>query len=210
MDLGSHRSVDIKTVKTRRGLKRIPQLTHRLFELKPQGHKLVSHRFQPFRAVMDGIKRGHHSQQHLGRTNIARGFVASDVLLAGLQGQPKRWLAISIARLADNPARHLAAKRIAGGKKGGMGTATAHGHSKTLGAANSDVGTQLTNGCKQHLGQGVDRHGDKGTAVMGSSDAGGGIPKPPTTSWQLEQHPKDIVSPAERLGLHHIQLHPNR
>jgi hypothetical protein len=125
---------------------------------------------------MDGIKRSHHSQQHLGGTNVARGFVASDVLLAGLQGQPKRWLAISIARLADNPARNLAAKRIAGGKKRGMGTAPAHRHTKTLGAANGDVGTELTNRCEQHLGKGVYRHGDKGTAVMGSSDTGGRIP----------------------------------
>ena len=209
MHLRSHRSIHIKTVKARLRLKRIAQLTHRLLELKPKGHKPVRHRLQPFRAVMDGIKRGHHSEQHLGRTNIARGFVASDVLLAGLQGQPKRWLAIRISRLADNPARHLAAKRIAGGKKGGMGAATAHRHTKTLGAANSDVGTELTNRSKQHLGKGVDRHGDKGTAVMGRSDAGGRIPKPPTTAWQLEQNPKDIVTPAERLGLRHIQLHPN-
>ena len=158
---------------------------------------------------MDGIKRGHHGQEHLGRTNIARGFVASDVLLAGLQGQPKRWLAIRITRLADNSARHLAAKRIAGGKKCGMGAATSHRHTQTLSAANSDVGTELTNRCKQHLGKRVDRHRDKCSAIMGSSDAGGRIPKPPTTAWQLKQNPKDIVSPAERLGLRHIQLHPN-
>ena len=210
MDLRSHRSVDIKTVKARRRLKRIAQLTHRLLELKPQGHKLVSHRLQPFRAVMNGIKRRHHSQQHLGRTNVARGFVASNVLLAGLQGQPKRWLAIRIARLAHNPAGHLAAKRIASGKKRGMGAASTHRHTKTLGAANSDVGTELTNRCQQHLGKRVHRHGDKGTAVMGSSDTGGWIPKSPTTTWQLKQNSKNVVTPAERLGLHHLQLHPNR
>jgi hypothetical protein len=90
-----------------------------------------------------------------------------------------------------------------------MGTATAHRHTKTLGAANSDVGTKLANRCKQHLGKGVYSHRDKSSAVVGSGDAGGRIPKPPTTTWKLEQNPKDIVTPAECFGLHHLKLHPN-
>ena len=42
---------------------------------------------ESFRAVIDGIHRGHHGEQHLGGADVGSGLVAADVLLAGLQGE---------------------------------------------------------------------------------------------------------------------------
>ena len=43
---------------------------------------------QPVRAVVDGVERGRHGQQHLRGADVRRGPVAANVLLAGLQRQP--------------------------------------------------------------------------------------------------------------------------
>ena len=42
---------------------------------------------QTLRAVVDRIHRGHHGQQHLRCADIGRGLLATDVLLARLQGE---------------------------------------------------------------------------------------------------------------------------
>jgi hypothetical protein len=107
----------------------------------------------------------------LSRTDIAGGFVSSDVLFPGLQSKPERWLTISITRLTDNPAGHLAAKRIAGREESGMGAASTHRNTKTLCASNSNVGTKLSNRRKQHLGEGIHSSSHQSSAVMGSIDA---------------------------------------
>ena len=45
---------------------------------------------------MNGIKRSHHRQQHLGGADIAGGFISPDVLLTGLQGQTQGDIAFAI------------------------------------------------------------------------------------------------------------------
>ena len=47
-------------------------------------------RAQPVRAVVDGVHRRHHGQQHLGGADVGGRLVAADVLLAGLQREPVR------------------------------------------------------------------------------------------------------------------------
>ena len=41
-------------------------------------------------AVPDGVEAGHDGEQHLGGADVAGGFFAADMLLAGLQGQAQR------------------------------------------------------------------------------------------------------------------------
>ena len=47
---------------------------------------VVSNAAQPFRAMVDGVHRSHHRQQHLRGTDVGGRFVTADVLLARLQG----------------------------------------------------------------------------------------------------------------------------
>ena len=44
---------------------------------------------EPLAAVVDGVHRGHHGQQHLRRADVRRGLLAADVLLARLQREPQ-------------------------------------------------------------------------------------------------------------------------
>ena len=61
-------------------------------------------RAQPLGAVVDGVHRGDHGQQHLGGADVGGRLVAADVLLAGLQRQPVRRAALGVDRDADQPA----------------------------------------------------------------------------------------------------------
>ena len=59
---------------------------------------------QPIGAVVAGVHRGDHRQQHLRGADIAGGLVPADVLLAGLQRQPVGRGAVGIQRHPDQPA----------------------------------------------------------------------------------------------------------
>jgi len=138
------------------------------------------------------------------------GFVAADVLLPGLQSQAQRRASFRIHRLTDDPAGHLTLVALTGGKKGGMGTAAGHGHTETLSAAHGDVSPERPDGSEQHLGQGINRHGGQSTVRMGRSDQRRWIPEMAVATGQLQQHPKDVLVPAEGIRLAHLQADPQR
>src|SRR5258708_22018958 len=82
--------------------------------------------FKGFGAMIDGIHRGHDSEEHLGRADVGRGLVAADVLLARAEGETHGRVAVDILRHADEPAGHLPLELIPGGEKTGMRAAEAH------------------------------------------------------------------------------------
>ena len=94
--------------------------------------------------VIDRIHRGHIGEQRLRCANVAGGFLSSNVLLARLEGQAVRWLALGIFGNADQTARHLAFERVARGEKGGVRTAVAERHAETLGASQGHIRAKLT------------------------------------------------------------------
>ena len=51
---------------------------------------------QSFRPVINRVHAGHDRQQHLRGADVARGFLAADVLLAGLQRESIRGVAMHI------------------------------------------------------------------------------------------------------------------
>ncbi|MNE79781.1 hypothetical protein D3C80_1763000 [compost metagenome] len=51
-------------------------------------------------------------QQRLVGANVRGRFFAADMLLAGLQGQYEAAFAVTVNRLADDPARHAAHQRL--------------------------------------------------------------------------------------------------
>ena len=60
---------------------------------------------EPLGTVVDGVHGRHNGQQDLRRADIGSGFLAPDVLLAGLQRQTKGGLLPGIERDADQTAR---------------------------------------------------------------------------------------------------------
>ena len=65
---------------------------------------------EPLAAVVDGVHRGHHRQQHLRRADVGGRLLAADVLLARLQREPQRRVAVGVDREADEAARAARAR----------------------------------------------------------------------------------------------------
>ena len=57
------------------------------------------------RAVIDGVHPGDDREEHLGGADVAGCLLPSDVLLAGLQGEPERGLALIVNGDTDEAAR---------------------------------------------------------------------------------------------------------
>ena len=80
---------------------------------------------QAFRSVINGIHRGHDGEEDLGRADVARRFVAPDVLLARLQREAIGGPAGGIVRNADQASRHVALVLVAGREISGVRSAPA-------------------------------------------------------------------------------------
>ena len=109
------------------------------------------------RAVPQGVHAGHHSQQHLGRTDVGRRLFTADVLLACLQGESQRVVAMHILGHADQSARHVALELIATRHETGVGPTKSERHAKSLGGSNGDVRTPLARRLKQRQRQQIRR-----------------------------------------------------
>ena len=76
------------------------------------------------------------------------GAVASDVLLARLQGHAERLIAVLVSRHANDSAWHLTLKLLTGGHEGGVGASIAQGDAEALAAPDGDVRAELTGGAE--------------------------------------------------------------
>ena len=101
-------------------------------------------RAQTARAVINRIHRRDDREQNLRSANVTRRFVAANVLLARLQGEAIGGAVFSIARNADEPARHMTLVLIACSKKCGMRSAESERNAETLCAADRDVGAKFS------------------------------------------------------------------
>ncbi len=122
-----------------------------------------------------GIEAGHDGQQHLGGADVAGGFLAADMLLAGLQRQAQSGTAGRILADAHQAAGHLALKTVARGEEGGVRAAEAHGHAETLGTAYHYIGAHFAWGRQQGEGEQVGGNDGQGLAGMGRGYFGGEI-----------------------------------
>ncbi len=98
-------------------------------------------RREPLGAVVDGVHGRDHREQHLRSADVRRGLLAADVLLARLQREPERRIAVRIDGHADEPSRHRALEFVARREVAGVRPAVAHRHAEALGRADDDVGT---------------------------------------------------------------------
>ena len=99
-------------------------------------------RDQAFGSVPDRVRRRHVRQQRLRRADVAGRLFAADVLLAGLQRQAQRAMAVAILADADQPAGDRALQRVADREERRVRAAIAERHAEPLGGAQRDVGAE--------------------------------------------------------------------
>ena len=58
--------------------------------------------------MVDGVHRGHHREQTLGRADVGRRLVPANVLLPGLKRHAQGLLAEAVDRDADDASREVA------------------------------------------------------------------------------------------------------
>ena len=64
---------------------------------------------ETLRTVVHGVHPGHDREQHLRGADVGRGLLAADVLLAGLECQAQRRVALRVHRDAHEAPRHASA-----------------------------------------------------------------------------------------------------
>ena len=115
-------------------------------------------------AVVDGVHRRHHRQQHLRGADIGGGLLAADVLLAGLQREAIGGLAFGVDRDADQAAGHRALVGVAAGHERGMRAAEAERHAEALRVADDDVRAPFAGRGDQGQREQVGGDGDEAAA----------------------------------------------
>ena len=148
---------------------------------------------QSLGAVVGGIHRRHHRQQHLRGADVRRRFVAPDVLLAGLQREPVGRRAVGVDGHPDQPAGQLAGVTGVGGQVAGVRAAETHRHTEPLGAAEGHVGADLTGRRDQRDSQqvGADRH--QRTPVVRLGDQCRPVGHPAAGARHLGDHPEEVA-----------------
>ena len=121
---------------------------------------------QPVGAVVAGVHRGHHRQQHLRGADVAGRLVAADVLLAGLQRQPVGGRAVGVDGNTDQPAGQLAGVLGVHRQVSGVRTAESHWHTEALSVAERHVGADLPRRRDQRQRQQVGADGHQRAAVV--------------------------------------------
>ncbi|CUH49504.1 hypothetical protein RUA4292_03700 [Ruegeria atlantica] len=120
----------------------------RLFQTGGQTRGLAVHRLRDgldaVGAVIHGIHRGNDGQQRLRGADVRVGFLAANVLLAGLQRQAVSLVAARVDRHADDPAGHRPLQLVTGRHIGCVRATIAHRHAKALGRADGNIRAHLT------------------------------------------------------------------
>ena len=93
--------------------------------------------------VVDSEHARHHGQKHLGRADVARRLLAADVLLARLQREAIRGVAVGVLRHAHEPAGHFAGVLLAARHERRVRPAVAQRHAEPLAVADGDVSAPL-------------------------------------------------------------------
>src|SRR4051794_28750555 len=93
--------------------------------------------------MVNGVHRRDDGEEDLSGADVARRFVAADMLLAGLHREAVTEPSVRIVRNADETAGHMTLVSVARGEVGGMRTAEAERHAKTLRATDSYVGAKF-------------------------------------------------------------------
>src|SRR5436309_892913 len=102
----------------------------------------LGNRAQSFGAVINRIHRRNDGEENLCRADVARCFVAADVLLARLQGEAICGSTSSVMRHAHQSAGHVTFEFVARGEVSRVWSATSQRHAKTLRVTDRNVGAE--------------------------------------------------------------------
>ncbi|CAH0038163.1 unnamed protein product [Clonostachys rhizophaga] len=119
------------------------------------GPNILGNGLETFGAVVDGVEGAHVGQQSLGGADVAGGLLTANVLLASLQSKAKGWVAQSILGNTDNTSGNLALVLLGAGEESSVG---ASGNTKSLGAAEGNIGAELAG--RLELSEGQEIRGD--------------------------------------------------
>ena len=180
-------------VQAGRQLGGVPQGVQPAAQQLPQQHQATGDRREAIGTVVHRVEAGHHRQQNLGGADVAGGLVPADVLLAGLQGQAQRRMALGIHRLPHQAPWDLALVGWGGREEGRMGSAKTQGDPQALGAAHRNLDPQFGHRRHQHLGHGIDGGRHDHARVARCSNDGPGVPEGAGAAGQLQQQTKGIT-----------------
>ena len=116
---------------------------------------------EPFRAVIDRVHGGHDREQNLRGADITGRLVATDMLLARLQGEPIGRASLGVVRNAHEPARHVALVLVARGEIGSVRATEPDGNAEPLGAPDGHVRSHFSGCLEKSERQDVGRHDDE-------------------------------------------------
>ena len=134
------------------------------------------------RPVVLRVERRDHGEQHLRGADVARGALAADVLLTGLQREPVRRLAVGVDADPDEPARQRALQSLAHRHEAGVRAAEADRHAEALRRSHGHVGAPLARWHEQGQREQVGRGDDERAGVVRARRRGhaGRVPLPRT------------------------------
>ena len=210
---GARAGGDGQRVEERVGFQRVAERTQAGCQRGGQAMHALGDALQALRAVVDGVHRRHHAQQHLRGTDVRGGLLAADVLFARLQSEAVGRIALRIDRHADQSAGHRALERVAHGHVAGVRAAETERHAKTLRVADHDVGTPFARRGQQRecqqIGGGHDQTAG-GVHGIGQGLVRRQIAQQRTVGARvLQQHAKGVVLGSIRSGAGH-HLHADR
>ena len=148
-------------------------------------------RSQPFGTVVHRVQTGDHRKEHLRSTDIARGLLPTDVLLACLQCEPQRAPTLGIHRHADEPARQRALVCVPTRDVSRVRSAVSERHPESLRRAHNEVRTHCARRLQQHQREEVCGHCDEAAFVVDPCNQCRVVDHCPTAARIREQHAEE-------------------
>ncbi|CUH41249.1 hypothetical protein RUM4293_00117 [Ruegeria atlantica] len=184
-----------------------------LFQTGGQARGLAVHRLRDgldaVGAVIHGIHRGNDGQQRLRGADIRVGFLAANVLLAGLQRQAVSLVAARVDRHADDPAGHRPLQLVTGRHIGRVRAAIAHRHAKALGRADGNIRAHLAGGFQQRQRQDVGGNNGNGFVFVQGGDLVREVAHMAVGAGILEDRAKDRPC-VQRVRVGHLHVDAQR
>ena len=113
-------------------------------ELGSEGMDTFRDRTKTVRPMINRVHRRHDSEEDLRRANIARCFIATDVLLARLHCETISGATVGVVGDAYETSRHVAPIFVACGEKCRVRTAKSQWHTEALRAPDRHVGAEFS------------------------------------------------------------------
>ena len=153
---------------------------------------------QPVGTVPHGVHPGDDREQHLRGADVARGLLAPDVLLAGLEGEAVGGGAVGVDGHADEPAGQAALEARADGEVARVGAAEPEGYAETLRRPDRHVEAVLARRAQQGQGEQVGGGDRESAPLVGGGDEGRVVTQGAAGAGVLDENAEDPADVATR------------